>query len=80
MNLDKSDFYISLHDGDGICKYLNITTKLCTIYENRPSICNIDLSYDLYFSDKISLEKYYNMNYEGCINIWQMKKKVKKEK
>lgn len=71
-NLDRNDIYKSLHNGKGVCKYLNLETNLCSIYENRPILCNIDLSYELYFSDKIILEEYYNLNNEGCRNLWEM--------
>lgn len=77
-NLDKSSLYEELHNGDGVCKYLNLHTNLCTIYDNRPTLCNIELSYNLYFSDKLSLEDYYNLNYEGCENIWRENQKNKK--
>ncbi len=38
-NLKLSDVYINLHNGDGICRYLDLETNLCTIYENRPILC-----------------------------------------
>ncbi len=77
-NLDRNDIYKNLHNGSGVCKYLDLKTNLCTIYVNRPILCNIDLSYKLYFSDKLSLEEYYNLNYEGCQNIWKIKKQKEK--
>ena len=79
-SLDKSKLYESLHDGDGICRYLDLDTNICTIYKNRPILCNIDLSYHLYFSKELSLEKYYNINYEGCRTLWKTNQKRKKEK
>lgn len=79
-SLDKNKLYGSLHDGDGICRYLDLNTNICTIYENRPILCNIDLSYHLYFSKELSLEEYYNINYEGCRTLWKTNQKRKKEK
>ena len=32
--------------GDGICKYLDLETNLCTIYDTRPDICNIDKMFE----------------------------------
>ena len=63
-NLDKSDIYKELNRGDGICKYLE--GNMCTIYDNRPLLCRIDESYEYLFKDKISLDEYYNINYEVC--------------
>ena len=65
-NLNKNDLYLNLHNGDGVCFYLNIEENLCTIYENRPDLCNIDLSYDKYFKDIYSLDEYYRLNYMSC--------------
>ena len=42
MNLDKSDLYSDLNRGDGICKYFDEQTHLCSIYDERPEKCNID--------------------------------------
>lgn len=36
MNLDKSDLYSDLNRGDGICKYFDEQTHLCSIYDERP--------------------------------------------
>ena len=72
MNLDKSSIYDDLNRGDGICVYFNEKTKLCTIYDNRPDKCNVDKIYELLYSDKLSKEDYYKLNYEAC-------KKLKKE-
>lgn len=63
-NLNKSELYKELHNGDGICKFLN--GNLCSIYEKRPLLCNVDESYKIYFKDKMSLNEYYSLNYEAC--------------
>lgn len=64
-NLDKSEIYSDLHDGDGICRYLDLETNLCRIYENRPLKCNIIKSYELFFT-KYDLEKYIELNMLAC--------------
>lgn len=51
---------------DGSCKFL--IDNLCSIYENRPDYCNIELSYSKYFSH-LSLDEYYNANLKICNNI-----------
>ena len=63
-NLDKSEIYRELHDGDGICRYLR--ENLCSIYEKRPLICRIDEGFEAFFKDKISYEKYLQYTYECC--------------
>lgn len=66
-NLDKSELYNQLDRGDGVCRYLR--GNLCSIYEERPLLCKIDESYNVYFKDTYSLEEYYKLNYEGCKKI-----------
>ena len=51
--------------GDGVCKYLN-ENNLCSIYETRPTICNVDELYEKFYRDKISREGWYRLQYEGC--------------
>lgn len=63
-NLNKSELYKELHNGDGICKFLK--GNLCSIYEKRPLLCNVDESYKIYFKDKMSLNEYYSLNYKVC--------------
>lgn len=66
MNVDKSKIYAELDRGDGICRYFDIKTKLCTIYDERPILCNIDKAYETFFKNSMSLEEYYKLNYESC--------------
>lgn len=71
------------HNGDGICKYLNPFTNLCTIYENRPVICNVDKAYVSLFINVMTQDEYLEKNYEGCKNLWKMKQlevQIKEEK
>ncbi|MGL5366998.1 MAG: YkgJ family cysteine cluster protein [Cetobacterium somerae] len=65
-NLKLSDVYINLHNGDGICRYLDLETNLCTIYENRPILCNLIESYNKYFSEIYTEEEFYRLNFEVC--------------
>ncbi len=66
MNLQNNPLYNDLNRGDGICKFLDLETKLCSIYDSRPDKCNIDVGYEKYFKNKMSKEKYYQLNYEAC--------------
>lgn len=66
MNLRMSSIYSDLDRGDGVCKYFDIKTKLCLIYDSRPDKCNVDKTYNDYFKDKMSREQFYRLNYETC--------------
>lgn len=69
-NLDYSDLYLDLHNGNGICFYLDQKTNLCSIYYKRPILCNIDLCYKMFFLESYTLSEFYALNYEGCKNLW----------
>lgn len=63
-NLHKSELYKNLHNGDGVCRYLQ--GNECSIYEDRPLICRIEESYELFFKSQLSYEEYIELNYESC--------------
>lgn len=73
-NLHLNDLYKDLHEGDGICKYLDEQTNLCTIYENRPLLCNVDKAYEVYFKDTYSKEEYYKLNMRSCDYLGKTKR------
>lgn len=52
--------------GDGVCKYLNQETNTCTIYVNRPKICQIDSMYEFKYKQLYSKEIFYNLNARIC--------------
>lgn len=66
MNLKTSELYSDPDRGDGICRYFDVTTKLCCIYKNRPDKCNVDKMYEKFYKNTILLEEYYELNYEVC--------------
>ena len=66
MNLDKSDLYSDLNRGDGICKYFDEQTHLCSIYDERPEKCNIDKAHERLFKGVVTKEEYYKQNYLAC--------------
>ena len=70
-NLSLSDLYADLDRGDGICKYLK--GNLCSIYENRPLKCRIDECYHQFFAQYMTLEAYYQLNYDSCKILKQQK-------
>lgn len=62
--------------GNGICRFLDVRSDLCTIYDSRPAVCNIAVSYQLFFSESMSEEEYLKINYEGC--KWLQEKRKRK--
>lgn len=69
QHIDRSPLLQEFHSGDGICKFLNRSTNRCTIYEKRPVICNVEASYETYFSNLYTKEDYLRMNYEACARL-----------
>lgn len=63
-HLSLSPIYAELDRGDGICKYLS--GNECSIYEERPLLCNVDKAYDIYFRPYISRAKYYEITKRAC--------------
>jgi len=51
---------------DGVCKYLDEATNLCTIYNERPIFCRVDELYEKNLSNKMSREDFYRINKEVC--------------
>lgn len=49
---------------DGSCKFLE--NNICTIYENRPPICNVAWVYEHFFKGKVSEEEFYQKTEEAC--------------
>jgi len=54
-------------NGNGVCRYLE--NNLCSIYENRPLICNTDEMYRLYFREIMTEKEFVTINMEACIQI-----------
>lgn len=59
-------FMRHLANSDGVCKYLDEATNLCTIYDRRPIVCRVDEFYEKNLSDKMSREEFYRLNKEQC--------------
>ena len=53
--------------GNGVCRYL--VNNLCSIYENRPSICNIEEMYLSNFKEVMTENEFINKNIKACIRI-----------
>ncbi|WP_390177553.1 YkgJ family cysteine cluster protein [Helicobacter pylori] len=49
---------IGFDAGNGVCKFLDLETNLCKIYESRPLICRIDEAHKKLYSH-IPLKEFY---------------------
>ena len=47
-----------LDSGDGTCKYFDRASRLCSIYESRPIICNHARYYAEYLKERLTREDY----------------------
>ena len=57
-------------NGSGVCIYLQ--GNLCSIYENRPDICNVDVMYEKKFKTKYTKEEFYKVNQDACKEIMKL--------
>ncbi len=49
---------IEFDAGNGVCKFLDLETNLCKIYESRPLICRVDEAHKKLYSH-IPLKEFY---------------------
>ena len=64
--VSRSDLYKHLDRGDGVCIYFDSASKLCSIYDDRPLICNVEKMYDAHFFKIMSYDEYLKINKEAC--------------
>jgi len=55
--------------GNGVCKYFDITTKACAIYNSRPNICRIDKMFDVQYHKFFTKEEFYIENAKVCNSL-----------
>ena len=70
-NLTSNPLYATLDRGDGVCRFLNVQTKLCSIYDQRPDICNSLKMYEQYFHH-LSKQAFINLNRQICEHARQV--------
>lgn len=64
----RSELTAYLDKGNGSCKYLS-SDNTCSIYEERPDICRVDLQYKVFFSSKMTLNQFIQVNVDACKNL-----------
>lgn len=55
-----------LDRGDGSCIHYDDMTKLCSIYENRPDVCRVDIQFQNNYSQYFSWEQFCEINTKAC--------------
>jgi uncharacterized cysteine cluster protein YcgN (CxxCxxCC family) len=65
-NVNLSKETRGLDRGDGICRYLNMESKKCIIYDTRPDICRIELQYRKNYSLIYTWRDFTELNLEIC--------------
>ena len=68
-NLKTNKLYSDLDRGDGICRYLDESSNLCGIYNDRPLKCNVDKYYHECLEGRMPIDEYYKINYKVCNNL-----------
>lgn len=66
-----SPIYKNLDRGDGICRYYEEVTHRCSVYAQRPLICNVEDFYSTYLVGKLTKEEFYIQNYAMCNRLKQ---------
>lgn len=67
-----SNIYSHLDRGDGVCRYFNDEANLCSIYAERPDICNVDKMYKIYYYKIFPKDEFYKVNKECCLKLREM--------
>jgi Fe-S-cluster containining protein len=67
--------YSKLDKGDGTCKYFEKDNNLCSIYNNRPEICNVTLMYSKCFDKIYTIDEFVCENKKIC-RVWQNEGKI----
>lgn len=55
-----------LDRGDGICHHYDIDSKLCSIYETRPLICQVEKQFQLNYQDRFKWNEFIEINQAAC--------------
>jgi Fe-S-cluster containining protein len=55
--------------GNGVCKFFDIKTNNCMIYESRPDICKVDKMFNIKYNNEFSKKEFYKLNAKVCNDI-----------
>ncbi|WP_350636462.1 YkgJ family cysteine cluster protein, partial [Pseudoalteromonas sp. GW168-MNA-CIBAN-0100] len=63
-----------LDRSDGVCRYFDEQTHLCTIYNKRPLVCRVEDYYETRLSSVISWDAFVDLNVEICNELQRSEK------
>lgn len=66
QNLHLSSELDFLNRGDGTCINFNEIKKACSIYEDRPDICRVDIQYKKNYKNDYSWDEFVTLNLQVC--------------
>ena len=55
-----------LDRGDGTCRHYDALRKGCSIYDERPDICRVDLQYTMHYAKQFSWDEFVAVNLQVC--------------
>ena len=55
-----------LDRGDGVCRHFDNIQNTCTIYENRPEVCNVRVMYEQHYQSQFSWTEFVAVNQKAC--------------
>ncbi len=55
-----------LDRGDGVCGHYDALRKACSIYDDRPDICRVDLQYTLHYAQRHTWKEFVELNLQVC--------------
>lgn len=61
-----------LDRGDGACRHYDDQTRLCTIYDTRPLVCQVDKQYRLNYQQQYSWQAFIEVNRIACQQLEKM--------
>lgn len=61
-----SSLTISLDRGDGICRHFDESGNLCSIYETRPQVCNVQSMYEKHYKNDYAWPVFVEINKQSC--------------
>ncbi|WP_083242118.1 YkgJ family cysteine cluster protein [Pseudomonas mosselii] len=55
-----------LDRGDGTCRHHDTASRQCTIYANRPEICQVDRQYQRHYANTYTWSEFVEVNLQVC--------------
>jgi len=56
----------TLDRGDGSCIHYDDASKMCSIYDQRPAVCRVDVQFHENYSQMMSWDTFCALNLEAC--------------